>query len=205
MKSNPAHRRGLDYKRDSCLRKNATEYPFVIEMVHDASGGVLLSLACYNNYKRPHAMGSMFRVKTKILLLAVLGFAALATCVASLLTSVTRVPSVGIVKAVGVGVYWDENCTSRVTEIDWGFIEPGGLVNVMIFLRKEGNAPIVLSISTENWDPPNASEYITLSWDYAGQTVNPGTVLKINLTLAVSSNVTGIMNFTFDIVIAGIE
>jgi hypothetical protein len=145
----------------------------------------------------------MFQVKTKVLLLAVFAFMALATFVAGLLTSVTRVPSVGTVKAIGVGVYWDENCTSWVTEIDWGFIEPGGLVNVTIFLKNKGNVPIALSINTENWNPLEASEYITLGWDYAGQTVDPGGVLKATLTLAVTSNITGITSFSFDIIIVG--
>jgi len=76
-------------------------------------------------------------------------------------------------------------------------------VDVTIFLRNEGNAPIVLSLNTENWDQPNASEYITLSWDYAGQTVDPGIVLKATLTLVVSSNITGITSFNFDIILIG--
>jgi hypothetical protein len=129
---------------------------------------------------------------------------ALATCVTALLTSETRIPSVGTVKTVGVEAFWDINCTVRVTEIDWGLVEPGHHVNVTIFLRNEGNAPITLSLHTENWSSSNASNYITLSWDYADQTVDPGTVLKASLTLAVSSNITGVMNFTFDIIIAGI-
>jgi len=76
-------------------------------------------------------------------------------------------------------------------------------VNVTIFLRNEGNAPMVLSIDTENWNPPEASEYITLGWDYARQTINLGAVLKATLTLVVTSNITGITSFRFDIVIMG--
>ena len=111
---------------------------------------------------------------------------------------------IGIVKTVGVGAFRDINCTSRVTEINWGLVEPGYHVNATIYLRNEGNVPITLSLETENWSPSNASNYITLSWDYAGPTVDPGAVMKVNLTLAVSSDVTGITNFTFDIVITGI-
>ncbi|RLI47316.1 hypothetical protein DRO69_00930 [Candidatus Bathyarchaeota archaeon] len=146
----------------------------------------------------------MFQSQRKILPLIVLVLIALATCVAALLTSETRIPSVGTVKTVGVEAFWDINCTSTVTEIDWGLVEPGDYVNATIYLRNKGNAPITLYLDTENWSPSNASNYITLSWDYAGQTVGPGTVLKVGLTLTVSSNITGIMNFTFDIIIAGI-
>jgi hypothetical protein len=129
---------------------------------------------------------------------------ALATCVTALLTYETRISSVGTVKTVGVEAFWDINCTSRVTEIDWGLVEPGQHVNATIYLKNEGNTPITLSLRTENWSPSNASDHITLSWDYADQTADPGAVVKVNLTLAVSSNVTGITRFTFDIVITGI-
>jgi hypothetical protein len=146
----------------------------------------------------------MFQVQNKVLLLIALALMALATCVTALLTYETRISSVGTVKTVGVGAFWDVNCTSRVTEIDWGLVEPGYHVNATIFLRNEGNAPITLSLHTENWSPSNASDHITLSWDYADQTVDPGAVMKVNLTLAVSSDITGITNFNFDIVITGI-
>jgi len=146
----------------------------------------------------------MFQDQSRILPLIVLVLVALAACVAALLTSQTRIPSVGTIKTVGVGAFWDINCTSMVTKIDWGIVEPGYHVNATIYLRNEGNAPITLSLHTENWNPSNASSYITLSWDYATQTVDPGAVVKVDLTLAVSSNVTGIMGFTFDIIITGI-
>jgi hypothetical protein len=140
----------------------------------------------------------------KILPLIVFVSMVMATYVAALLTSETRVPSVGTVKTMGVEAFWDINCTSRVSEIDWGVVEPGNHVNTTLYLRNEGNAPITLYLDTENWSPSDASNYITISWNYAGQTVDPWAVVKANLTLMVSSNVTGITNFTFTIVITGI-
>jgi hypothetical protein len=146
----------------------------------------------------------VFQGQRKILPLIVLVLIALATCVAALLTSETRISSVGTVKTVGVEAFWDINCTSVVTGINWGLVEPGYQVNATIYLRNEGNAPITLSLDTENWTPSNASSYITLSWDYAGQMVEPGTVVEVNLILSVSSDVTGVTNFSFDIIITGI-
>ena len=101
-----------------------------------------------------------------------------------LLSSVTRISSVGIVKAVGVGVYCDIDCTSTVTEIDWGLLEPGGTANVTVYLKNEGNTPLTLSLNTEEWDPSNASDYITLQWGYHGETVNPGQVREVALILS---------------------
>jgi hypothetical protein len=145
----------------------------------------------------------VFQAKRKILPLMVMVSIAVATCVAALLTSETRVPSVGTVRTVGVEAFWDINCTSRVIEINWGIVEPGYHVNATIYLKNKGNTPITLSLHTENWTPSNASSYITLNWDYASQTVDAGAVIEINLTLAVSSNIAGITNFTFDILIIG--
>lgn len=136
-------------------------------------------------------------------LAVLLSIVALTVLASGFMESSVRIAGRGAVKAVGVGVFWDVNCTNVVTEIDWGLVEPGYQVNATIYVRNEGNAPITLSLDTENWDPSNASNYITLSWDYTNQTVDPGTVINVNLILVVSSNVTGITNFSFDIVITG--
>jgi len=146
----------------------------------------------------------VFQVQSKVLLLMALALMVLATCVTALLTYETRISSVGIVKTMVVGAFWDINCTRMVTEIDWELVEPGQHVNATIYLRNEGNAPITLLLDTENWSPSNALNYITLSWDYADQTVNSEAVIKITLILAVSSNVTEIANFGFDVVITGV-
>jgi hypothetical protein len=136
-------------------------------------------------------------------LAGLLSIVALTVLASGFTESSVRIVGRGAVKAVGVGVFWDVNCTNVVTEIDWGLVEPGSHVNATIYLKNEGNAPITLSLDTENWNPSNASDYITLSWSYAGQTMNPGTVININLILMVSSNITGITNFSFDIIITG--
>jgi len=142
--------------------------------------------------------------KTRAALFFVILILACITLAYALLKTVTSIPSIGIVKTVGVEAYWDFACTNRVTQINWGLVEPNSTVNATIYLKNPGNAPITLLLSTENWNPSNASNYIALTWDYAGQTINPGAILKVNLTLAVSSNVTGITSFSFDILITGV-
>ena len=109
----------------------------------------------------------------------------------------------GSVKAIGVGIYWDENCTSEVSSINWGIIEPGSNENVTIYIRNEGNSVASLSMETSNWNPSNASNYITLSWDYGGLSINPEEVLRVTFTLSVSASIEGITSFSFDITIVG--
>jgi hypothetical protein len=113
------------------------------------------------------------------------------------------ISNVGSVKAIGVGVYWDPNCTDVVSAFDWGILEPGSTKNVTVCIRNEGNFVISLSLTTSNWSPSNASNYITLSWDYDGRSINPSEVVKVIFTLAVSASIEGITSFSFDITIIG--
>jgi hypothetical protein len=120
------------------------------------------------------------------------------------LTSVSvYLSSVGTVKALGVGVYWDSACSQAVSSIDWGLAEPGAVKNVTVYNRNEGNAPITLSLQTSNWSPANASDYISLSWDYNDQTIDLNQVIGVTLSLSISSNIEGITTFGFDIVVVG--
>jgi len=107
--------------------------------------------------------------------------------------------NVGSVKTIGVGAYWDSACTNKVSAIDWGMLEPGSTRDVIIYLKNEGNAPITLSLSATNWSPSNASNYISIGWSYSGEQISPGNVIQVTLSLLVSSGISGITNFTFDI------
>jgi len=125
---------------------------------------------------------------------------------AGLLMAYQRVPNSGNVKTVGVGVYWDNACTNNVTSIDWGFLEPGATVNKTVYIKNEGNTPMVLNMTTDNWNPASASENITLSWNREGYVLNTtAPVVQAILTLSVSPNISGVTSFSFDIIITGTE
>jgi hypothetical protein len=110
------------------------------------------------------------------------------------------------VKSVGVGVFWDNSCTSNVTFIDWGLLEPGATVNVTVYIQNKGNVPVVLNMITDNWDPDSASDYITLTWNREGYILNTKTpVVEAVLTLSILSNVSEVTSFSFDIIITGTE
>jgi hypothetical protein len=111
------------------------------------------------------------------------------------------VANTGSIKTVGVGVYSDQAATSPLSSINWGTLDPGSNVNKTVYIRNEGTAAATLSMSTSNWSPSNAATYMTLSWNYNGQTVNVNQVVQVKFTLAVSSSVSGITNFSFDITI----
>jgi hypothetical protein len=119
--------------------------------------------------------------------------------VRSIYQTSSTISSVGTLKAIGIGVYWDDDLTSKVNAIDWGFLAPGAQKTCAVYIHNEGILPLTLSMSTSNWHPSTASNYLTLTWSYTGQTINAGTTVKVTLTLAVSESITGINNFNFDI------
>jgi hypothetical protein len=153
------------------------------------------------------------REKSVELALAIIAVVLLSTILSGLIIANVRsvyqtsstISSVGTLKAIGIGVYWDEDSTSRVNAIDWGLLEPGAQTSVTVYIRNEGNIPLTLSISASNWNPPTASNYLTLTWSYTGQTINAGTTVKVTLTLTISESITGINDFNFDITAVGSE
>jgi len=114
---------------------------------------------------------------------------------------VNTIPSAGTVKGIGVGIYWNSECTNRTSSIYWGLLEPGSNKTVTVYVRNEGNSDVTLSKVTQNWSPLTASDYITLDWNYAGQTLSVNQVLQTKLTLVVSSSISGITSFSFNTII----
>jgi hypothetical protein len=115
--------------------------------------------------------------------------------------NVNTVANVSAVETNGVRTYWDSNCTNPVFSIDWGTLKPGSVKNVTLFFRNEENTPTFLIMATRNWDPAIASEYITLELSYIKSIINAGEIINETLTLSVSPHITGISNFSFDILI----
>jgi hypothetical protein len=108
----------------------------------------------------------------------------------------------GVLKTIGIGAYWDPDLTSKASTTDWGLLQPGAQKSLTVYVHNEGNSPVTLSLSTSNWIPSTASDYLALTWNYNGQTISPSAQMQVTLTLTVSSNITGISNFSFDIIIA---
>lgn len=130
----------------------------------------------------------------------------IALCIAAILLTLllitrTTISNVSAVEAAGVGVYWDSDCSDPVSSIDWGTLAPGSTKDITVYIRNEEAENVALSMETENWSPSNASIYMTLSWNYIGQLIKPGEVIPVKLTLSISIKISGITNFSFDIII----
>lgn len=136
--------------------------------------------------------------------LAVVMMGAAVSALGLLVTNHT-ISNTGTVKGVGVGVYSDVSCTDEVSSIDWGDLQPGESKDATIYVKNEGSVTVTLSMTTENWTPAVASTYMTLSWNRESYVLSSGSVVQAVLTLSVSSSVSGITDFSFNIIITGTE
>ena len=117
------------------------------------------------------------------------------------------IPSTGrvFIVSLGVDVFWDPECISQVSEVDWGTLEPDDSKNVSVYVKNTGNKALILSMNTADWAPATAETYIMVAWDAEGAQISEGDVVKVSIVLSVSAGVSGITDFQFSIVITGGE
>ena len=121
------------------------------------------------------------------------------------LVAIRTVSNSGSVTAVGVGLYSDIGCTTALSAISWGTLNPGDVKTYTVYVRNEGTVSVKLSMTVGNWNPLSASGYITLTWNKQNTVLSAGSVATSVLTLSVSSSVSGVTSFSFDITIMGTQ
>ena len=121
------------------------------------------------------------------------------------LVATRTISNSGSVTAVGVGVYSDIGCTTALSAISWGTLNPGDVKTYTIYVRNEGTVPVKLNMTVGNWNPSSASSYITLTWNKEKYVLPATQVVPAVLTLSVSSSVSGVTSFSFDITITGTQ
>lgn len=85
--------------------------------------------------------------------------------------------------------------------IDWGTLYPDSSASQTINVKNAIPHSQTLSLATSAWNPANASDFLTLSWNYSGAVLS--SEMPVELTLTVSPYIEGIENFTFNIIITG--
>ena len=79
----------------------------------------------------------------------VLGTALIVTIVIAVTVVPTMnraVGNVGKIRAIGFDVFADRNCTSPLTQIDWGLLSPGEMALFTMYARNSGNVNITLPL-----------------------------------------------------------
>lgn len=87
----------------------------------------------------------------------------------------------------------------------WGNITQGGTVLKEITVTNTLGVALQLSLSTSNWIPPEAEQFLTLTWDYNGVPLRPSQNVSIYLQLYASPLTVDITAFSFDINILGVQ
>ena len=109
----------------------------------------------------------------------------------------------GTTVATPLKVYSDSLATTELQSIDWGTLSPGETVTKTIYLENVGTTSLVLSLNTTNWVPSIAENYLALTWNYGSSqvSISPNAILPATLQLSVASNIQGITDFSFTIVV----
>lgn len=110
----------------------------------------------------------------------------------------------GTVRTVGVEVYADESLTQPLTHIDWGEVSPGEIKTFPAWVSNTGNDAITLQMATQNWSSIAASQWITLTWNYGGDSIPGSSAIPVTFSLSINEDVTGFTDFSFDILIEGV-
>ena len=110
-----------------------------------------------------------------------------------------------IVPGQGLGIFSDLNCSRELTFIDWGNLTPGDSRDRSFFVRNEGGQNSTIQKREDNWAPPEAAEFLEVSWNYDNRSMTLQEVLEVTLTLSVAADIQGISQFSFDIHLAAVD
>ena len=116
------------------------------------------------------------------------------------------IPNVSAIETVGTfGVYWNSNCTTKVTSINWGNMTPGQEKTTTFYIRNEASSQMFLAGIDKNWNPTTAQSHIHFTFDSDNQKIQAGQTKKVTCTLTVSIETTNISNYSFDILLLGTD
>ena len=107
------------------------------------------------------------------------------------------------VNAVGVGVYSNIGCTTPITTLSWGMLDPGAVSNNTVYVLNNGTESMNLTMATGNWNPSAAQGNFTVPWNQQNTALAANSNVTAVITLNVSSSAVAISSVTFDITITG--
>jgi hypothetical protein len=127
------------------------------------------------------------------------------TLVTAGIISTQSIPSDGTITTVDVGVYSNIECSQNCTSISWGSLYPGNSTTRTVYVKNIGTVPITLSMTPVNWDPTDASTYLTLTWNQQGTVLGVGDSVTATLTLTADADTGDLQDFDVNIVVSGAE
>jgi len=128
------------------------------------------------------------RSKKTILLLVIVAVASIAvTSLVSIMLNRTQnvyLPSLGVIKTIEVEAYSDSNANNLIEQIEWKEISPGESADNEFYIKSVSNFEITLTINIQDWSPSKMADYIEITSDYDGETLSPGEIIPIKMTVS---------------------
>ena len=108
----------------------------------------------------------------------------------------------GVIASAGIEIYQTANLGEKLTQIDWGTFEAGGGAYIDCWIKNTGNVPVTLKTSTNNYLPLESQTWLTLTSNITSTFVlQQNSAVVCRLTLLSSPLITGITNFSFDVIV----
>ena len=95
---------------------------------------------------------------------------------------------------------YDPQQTSKVTHINWGTLSPNQTRTITLYITTQQNNTRI-ALGTSNHTPPQAAQYLILTWNYDGAPLTANTPKQVNLSLHIEADTQNITNFSFTITI----
>lgn len=93
----------------------------------------------------------------------------------------------------------------NVSSLDWGELSPGQSKSLGVLVNNIGSLDAFLNITTQNWLPLEAEQFLNLTWDQERSVIPPGGNVAAVLSLKVSPTIWNITAFSFEIVVNAIN
>ena len=129
----------------------------------------------------------------------------LAAATSGLLSVSQSVPYSGTITAINLAIYSDSGLTQNCTSLNTGTVNPGGTATQTIYVKNTGTVPETLTLAVSNWNPANASSFLTLSWDRQNYVLTAGQSIQATLTLTVASNTGSLTTFSCSATFTGTQ
>ena len=109
--------------------------------------------------------------------------------------------STGTIQTNNLEIYTNPDCTKNCTTLNFGELKPGQVTNQTIYLKNTENTSITLSMNANEWNPTEAGNWLVISWNREGTTLNSKEVISATFTLNVDTSVKGFSNFNFNLAV----
>lgn len=112
-----------------------------------------------------------------------------------------------------INVYSNYNCSTKVSSLDWGMLNPDSSKNLSCYIKNEGNVQVTLNVATSNWvfKDENGTllsgdykQYFLFSWNGNATVLQQNQIFNATFTLFVSLNIQDVRTFGFDINISAL-